>query len=217
VGWLGAAALGAAVGLAELVTRYRDQPSALLGSISFWLYLLMNAGASAGALALIDVFGWNFGVQDEAPRAVTQVLVAGLAAMTLFRSSLFNLRIGEEDVAIGPNAVLTSLLSVVDRAVDRRRAADRSKSIVATMSGVAFGKAKIALPAYCLQLMQNVPLEEQQKLRTAVEALGLADMDDDLKALNLGLLLTNTVGPVVLTAAVRDLGSKIHLPVAPTT
>lgn len=217
MGWLGAAALGAAVGLAELVTRYRDQPSALLGSISFWLYLLMNAAASAGALALIDVFGWNFGVQDEAPRAVTQVLVAGLAAMTLFRSSLFNLRIGEEDVAIGPNAVLTSLLSVVDRAVDRRRAADRSKSIVATMSGVAFGKAKIALPAYCLQLMQNVPLEEQQKLRTAVEALGLADMDDDLKALNLGLLLTNTVGPVVLTAAVRDLGSKIHVPVAPTT
>jgi hypothetical protein len=50
-----------------------------------------------------------------------------------------------------------------------------------------------------------------------VEALGLADMDDDLKALNLGLLLTNTVGPVVLTAAVRDLGSKIRVPVAPTT
>jgi hypothetical protein len=215
-GWLGAAALGAAVGLAELVTRYRDQPSALLGSVSFWLYLLMNAVASAGALALINVFGWNFGIQDAAARATTQVLVAGLAAMTLFRSSLFNLRIGEEDVAIGPNAVLTSLLSVVDRAVDRRRAADRSKSIVATMSEVSFGKAKISLPAYCLQLMQNVPLEEQQKLRTAVEALGLADMDDELKSLNLGLLLTNTVGPVVLTAAVRDLGSKIRMSAAAT-
>jgi hypothetical protein len=213
VGWLGAAALGAAVGLAELVTRYRDQPSALLGSISFWIYLLMNAAASAGALGLIHLFGWDFGILDAAARAATQVLVAGLAAMTRYRSSLFNLRIGEEDVAIGPNAVLTSLLSVVDRAVDRHRAADRSKSIVATMSGVSFTKAKIALPAYCLQLMQNVQLEEQQKLRAAVEALGLADMDDDLKALNLGLLLTNTVGPAVLTAAVRDLGTKIRVPV----
>ena len=67
------------------------------------------------------------------------------------------------------NAVLTSLLSVVDRAVDRHRAADRSKSIVATMSGVSFTKAKIAVPAYCLQLMQNVQLEEQQKLRAAVQ------------------------------------------------
>jgi hypothetical protein len=214
MGWLGVAALGAAVGLAELVTRYRDQPSALLSSISFWIYLLMNASASIAALALINVFGWDFGIDEEAARTATQVLVAGLAAMTLFRSSLFNLRIGAEDVAIGPNAVLTSLLSVVDRAVDRRRAADRSKSIVDTMGGVSFGKAKIALPAYCLQLMQNVPLDEQQKLRTAVEALGLSDMDDELKSLNLGLLLTNTVGPVVLTAAVRDLGSKIRIPAA---
>jgi hypothetical protein len=214
MGWLGVAALGAAVGLAELVTRYRDQPSALLSSISFWIYLLMNASASIAALALINVFGWDFGIDEMAARTATQVLVAGLAAMTLFRSSLFNLRIGAEDVAIGPNAVLTSLLSVVDRAVDRRRAADRSKSIVDTMGGVSFGKAKIALPAYCLQLMQNVPLDEQQKLRTAVEALGLSDMDDELKSLNLGLLLTNTVGPVVLTAAVRDLGSKIRIPAA---
>jgi hypothetical protein len=212
--WLGVALLGAGVGLAELVTRYRDQPSALLSSVGFWIYLLMNAGASIAVLALINVFGWDFGIDEEAARAATQVLVAGLAAMTLFRSSLFNLRIGAEDVAIGPNAVLTSLLSVVDRAVDRRRAADRSKSIVGTMAGVSFGKAKIALPAYCLQLMQNVPLDEQQKLRTAVEALGLSDMDDELKSLNLGLLLTNTVGPVVLTAAVRDLGSKIRIPAA---
>lgn len=212
--WLAAAALGGAVGLAELVTRYRDQPSALFGSISFWLYLLMNAVASAGALALIDVFGWDFGIADTAAREATQVLVAGLAAMALFRSSLFNLRIGDEDVTIGPNAVLTSLLAVVDRAVDRRRAADRSKSITTTMSGVSFVKAKIALSAYCLQLMQNVPLDEQQKLRTAVEALGLADMDDELKSLNLGLLLTNVVGPVVLTAAVRDLGSKIRVSVS---
>jgi len=212
LGWVAVAALGAAVGLAELVTRYRDQPSALPGSVSFWIYLLMNAGASVGALALIRLFSWDFGIADAPARAATQVLIAGLAAMALFRSSLFNLRIGEEDVAIGPNALLTSLLSVVDRAVDRRRAADRSKSIVATMGGVSFARAKIALPAYCLQLMQNVPLEEQQNLRTAVEALGLTDMEDELKSLNLGLLLTNTVGPAVLGAAVRDLGAKIRRP-----
>jgi hypothetical protein len=60
--------------------------------------------------------------------------------------------------------------------------------------------------------MQNVPLEEQQNLRTAVEALGLTDMEDELKSLNLGLLLTNTVGPAVLNAAVRDLGAKIRRP-----
>jgi hypothetical protein len=78
------------------------------------------------------------------------------------------------------------------------------------MSTVCFLKAKISLPAYCLQLMQNVPLDEQQKLRTSVDALGLTAMEDELKSLNLGLLLMNMVGPAVLEAAVRDLGTKIE-------
>lgn len=142
-------------------------------------------------------------------RAATQVLVAGLAAMALFRSSLFNLKVGDEDVSIGPSALLTSLLSVVDRAVDRRRATQRSRSISKVMNGVSFAKAKISLSAYCIQLMQNLSLEDQGKLRTAVDGLSLTDQPDDLKSLNLGLLLMNTVGPGVLEAAVRDLGARI--------
>jgi hypothetical protein len=207
--WLGAAALGGGVGLAELVTRYRDRPSALLPTLGFWAYLLLNAGASAAALGLIRVFDWTLGQEAGSARTTTQVLVAGLAAMALFRSSLLNLKIGTEDVSIGPSALLASLLVVVDRGIDRRRATQRSRSISQVMKDVSFSKAKISLPAYCLQLMQNVPLDEQEKLRTAVEMLELAKMDEDLKALNLGLLLMNTVGPAVLDAAVRDLDARI--------
>jgi hypothetical protein len=209
IAWIIAAVLGGGVGLAELVTRYRDEPSSLWGSLSFWVYILLNAGASALAYELIKVFGWTFGLGAGPARTATQVLVAGLAAMALFRSSLFNLKVGDEDVSIGPSALLTSLLAVVDRAVDRRRAAQRSRSISKVMNEVSFAKAKISLSAYCIQLMQNLSLEDQQKLRTAVDALSLTDMDDDLKSLNLGLLLMNTVGPTVLEAAVRDLGARI--------
>jgi len=34
------------------------------------------------------------------------------------------------------------------------------------MTGVSFEKAKIALPAYCFALMQNLPSEDQQKFVT---------------------------------------------------
>ena len=209
IAWISAVLLGGGVGLAELVTRYRDEPSSLRGALSFWVYILLNAGASALAYELIKVFGWTFGLGPGSARIATQVLVAGLAAMALFRSSLFNLKVGDEDVSIGPSALLTSLLSVVDRAVDRRRATQRSRSISEVMNGVSFAKAKISLSAYCVQLMQNLSLEEQGKLRTAVDALSLTDQPDDLKSLNLGLLLMNTVGPGVLEAAVRDLGTRI--------
>jgi hypothetical protein len=208
--WAAALALGAAVGLAELVTRYRDQPGALPRSVSFWVYLLLNASASELAFALIKTFDWKFGIADGPAQVTTQVLVAGFAAMALFRSSLFTLRIGDEDVSIGPSVVLTSLLGVVDRAVDRRRATSRSKDVSRIMVKVSFTKARLALPVYCLQLMQNVPLDEQQKLRTAVDALGLMEMDDGLKSLNLGLLLMNTVGPTVLRTAVVNLGTKLE-------
>ncbi len=210
IAWIIAVVLGGGVGLAELVTRYRDEPSALRGSLGFWAYILLNAGASALAYELIKVFGWTFGLAAGSARTATQVLVAGLAAMALFRSSLFTLKVGDEDVSIGPSALLTSLLSVVDRAVDRRRAAQRSRLISKVMNGVTFEKAKISLSAYCIQLMQNLSLEDQQKLRTAVDALSLTGMDDDLKSLNLGLLRMNTVGPTVLEAAVRDLGARIR-------
>jgi hypothetical protein len=201
--------LGGGVGLTELVTRYRDEPAALWTSVSFWLYVLINAGASAAALELIHIFGWNFGLPPGPGRAPVQALVAGLGAMTLFRSSFVNLKIGSEDVGIGPNSLLTSLLAVVDRSVDRTRAAQRSRLVSSVMNGVSYKKASISLSAYCVQLMQNLPLDEQERLRNSVEAVGLAKLDEDLKTLNLGLLLLNAVGPAVLTAAVRDLGEKI--------
>src|SRR5262249_14775090 len=70
--WLAVVALGGGVGLAELVTRYRDDPSALWASSSFWVYVLINAGASALAFALIKVFGWTFGVATGPGRTTTQ-------------------------------------------------------------------------------------------------------------------------------------------------
>lgn len=207
--WLAVFALGAGVGLAELASRYRDKPSALLSSVSFWVYLLLNAGASALAYGLILVYDVTFGLAAGSALTTTRVLVAGLTAMALFRSSLFNLKIADSEVSIGPNALLTSLLSIVDRAVDRRRATDRSATVAATMKDVSFAKAKISLPAYCLQLMQNVPQEEQHQLRTSVDAIAIAEMADELRSLNLGLLLMNVVGPAVLSAGVRDLRANI--------
>jgi hypothetical protein len=161
-------------------------------------------------LELIRIFGWTLGLPPGPGRPPVLAIVAGLGATALLRSSFLNLKIGNEDVGIGPSSLLTSLLAVVDRSVDRRRAAQRSRLIASVMNGVSFKKASLSLSAYCLQLMQNLPLDEQEKLRNLVAGLGLADMDEELKSFNLGLLLLNTVGPAVLSAAVRDLGARIR-------
>jgi len=78
------------------------------------------------------------------------------------------------------------------------------------MKDVDFSKAVKALPPFCLGLMQNVPPEDQQKLKKAVEDLEGSDAEASVKSLLLGLELMNVVGKDVLTTAVTSLGEQIQ-------
>ncbi|WP_018654919.1 hypothetical protein [Actinomadura flavalba] len=212
-GYVIAAALSCLVGVAELVSRYRDRPMTLLRVPSTWAYVLINGSAGASSLFLLRTFDWKFGVQSPQMAAATQVLVASLGSMMVFRSAVFTVRVGDEDVAVGPSTLLTSLLAAADRGVDRKQASSRAAAAGDIMHGVSFRRAQLALPTYCLGLLQNVSAEDQAALRTAVDALAGSDMTDTQKALNLGLLLMNVAGPDVLSAAVKTMEDEIRLPV----
>jgi hypothetical protein len=205
------ALLGASVAVGELVTRYRDAPSQALRSAPALLYIALNAAASLAALSLVHVFGWTFGVSPSNPEAVrwTQVLAAGFGAMALFRSSLFIVKVGGQDFGIGPGGVLQSLLSAADRGVDRWRGGKRDEA-VKKMKGISFAKAHGSLPAYCLQLMQNVSADDAKRLADQVELLANdSDMPEATKARVLSLLLMNVVGEEVVLKAVDTLGPEI--------
>jgi hypothetical protein len=208
--YIAAVLLGGMVGAIELATRYRDQPIALVKLLSAWVYVAVNAAASGFALLFIHTFNWHFGA-SASPNGITiiQVLVASFGAMVLFRSSIATVRVGDQDVPIGPSVVLSSLLAIADRAVDRKRGSGRSKDVARIMKGVSFQKAYIALPTYCLALLQNVSPAEQEELSKAVNSLILANISDSLKTLNLGLVLMNISGPTLLEAAVKALDAEI--------
>src|ERR1022692_2742599 len=72
------ALLGALVGGAELVSRYRDAPHAALYTRPALVYVALNLPASVLALALIRGYGWTFNARG-ASRRWTQVLVGGVA------------------------------------------------------------------------------------------------------------------------------------------
>src|SRR3982750_2744912 len=130
-------AIGASVGIGELVARYRDDPTRALGSFPALIYVVLNAAAAAGALALVQAFGWKFGAADGSSELRwTRVLVAGFGAMALFRSSLFTARVGNQDVGVGPSTFLQVVLTAADRAVDRRRARARARDVSQAMKGV---------------------------------------------------------------------------------
>ncbi|MCC7175597.1 MAG: hypothetical protein IT159_10405 [Bryobacterales bacterium] len=202
------AALGALVGLAELVSRYRDAPAGAVRTTPGVVYVLLNVAASAAALALVRVNSWTFGATGGSLRW-TQVAVAGIGAMALFRTSLFTIRAGDRDIGVGPGSFLQIFRDAADRAVDRVRASDRSLRVDNLMTGVDYTKAREGLIPYCLALMQNVPDEDQQKMIHAVELLDNEPVEPGIKTRILGLHLMNVVGGDVLEAAVRALGDEL--------
>lgn len=209
--YLCAGSIGLLVGAGEIVARYRDEPSKAVLTIPGVLYCALNVIVTLLALYMIEVFGLSFGAEKPEQAGVLRVLAAGFGGMAIFRSSIFNARVGDSDVGIGPAGLLQILLAAADRAVDRRRATQRSASVAKIMEGVSFAKSQAALPAVCLVLMQNLPREEQEAL--AAEVLNLRGntlIDEAAKSLSLGLVLTKYVGEEVLAAAVRSLGKLIR-------
>lgn len=211
IAYLTTVALGGTIGAIELATRYRDQPGKLVTLPSAWLYVLVNAGASAAALLLAHTFKWDFGVSSNARELITvQVLVCSFGAMAVFRSAIAVVKIGDQYAAIGPDAILSSFLAIADRAVDRIQGSRRSTQIALIMQDVSFEKAKKTLPTFCLALLRNVPSAEQLELGNAIDALAAdSDMSDAVKSWTLGLLIMNLSGPGLLRTAVDTLHAEI--------
>lgn len=209
LGYAIAGALAGALAAAELVSRYRDRPIDLLRTAGTWFYTGLNAGAGCAALLLIRAFGWDFGAEEGT--GTVRVLAAGFGSLAVFRSSLFVVRVGGDDVAIGPSTFLSLALNAADRGVDRHQATERSRRVSTIMQGVSFEKAQEALPTYCLGLMESVPVEDQRRLAREVAALDKGAMPDAVKAMNLGLSIIRVTGSEVLGAAVQALGASIAI------
>jgi hypothetical protein len=202
--------LGVFVGITEIISRYKDDPFRALGNWAAIVYLLINAAASALALWLILVFDWKFGftIEDHCDLQVRAVrgLVAGLGAMAIFRSSLFVVRVGNQDVGFGPSGLLTVVLRALDRDVDRRRARSRLDTVSQVMGNVNFHRDSAALTTYCIASLQNLSADEQSALAAAVTSIeNSRDLNEREKAKALGLQLLNVVGKDVLEKAVRIL------------
>jgi uncharacterized membrane protein len=208
--YVATAILGILLSISELVSRYKDDPSAAILSTPAAVYVITNAAAAIGSLYLIHVFGWNFGVTGSA-RETTQVLVAGLGSAALFRSSLFNVSVGDQTIGIGPSTILTIILTAADRAVDRQRAVIRAVKVVAFMDGISFNESAEELLAYCVAAMQNVSPSEAKGIENRISDFRNKNnpknktVSDTIKSYILGLDLLTLVGDQVLRRAAQQL------------
>lgn len=144
--WAGllAAAIGATVGAGEIVSRYKDAPNKALVTLPGALYVLSNALAAVAALGFMVAFNWPATSEGT---WWTRAFAAGFGAVAFFRTSLFSVRMGDQDVPIGPSTVLQVMTRALDQAVDRERARNRATAVREIMSEISYEASGAALPS----------------------------------------------------------------------
>ena len=148
VDYAGVAAIGTAVGAGEIVARYTDAPLAALMSREGGGYLLLNTIAAVIALALVRSLEWSFGD----PVRLWQVVVSGLGAMTVLRSSVVAVERGGEKIEVGPAALMQSFLDTADSAISRARAPGRGAKVVELLDGLDYHQVRGGVLFTCQRL-----------------------------------------------------------------
>lgn len=216
--------IGAFIGIGELISRYKDDPFRAIANQHAITYTMVNVLAAALALLSLKTLPFSIGItpnitgfaatvnsNGEAAQRIGQALLAGFGAMSVLRSAAFTVRVGDQDVAVGPSALLQVILSATDRAVDRARAKVRAELVAKTMQSVSFEQIQEALPVLAFSMMQNLSADEKESFSRELAQLQRASIDGKTKSICLGLSLSNIVGQGVLDAAVEALRNAAHV------
>jgi hypothetical protein len=199
------AVLAAVIASTEVTSRFRDEPLKALTSWPAVGYLVVNIALSLGVLALAVGFSWRFGVSADSSALqldLTRVLVAGLGAAVVLRSSLLTVKLGGHDVGVGPNAAFTALLSTIERSIDRRRAGERLK--LSLWEGLSFADDYAPLVELVSYSLQRLDLADADSLGALVGRLQKREELSDANRLDrLGFELLNIAGEATVAGAVE--------------
>ncbi len=183
--------LGVVTAFAEIIGKFSDDPIKALGTNQALFYHLLNGVIAALALKVIFLYG----VASSTPLDQLKiVLVAGLGSMLVMRSKLFDLKVGGQDVAFGPDQIIKVFFRFMEQAIDRVRARSRIELVKKTMDNIDFVKVY----EYSLTMLGSVHLlsvTEKQELRTEIEKIRDEEPEESqLKSYRLGFLLLHKMG-----------------------
>jgi hypothetical protein len=126
---------------------------------------------------------------------ILMAFFAGFGAMVILRSKLFLYHTNEgNEIPIGPDLVADRLLKVIDRKIDRQRAAARERLVFDLMHkytkfGAAADFFRISLGSF-----QNLSEEEKKYYKEQAEKLATLQLSEVLKVMALGFLFLDLSG-----------------------
>jgi hypothetical protein len=193
--YLAVIVLGSAVGLAELLLSYRDEPVDVLANLPGAVFVLLNGAFAALALFLVEYFGATApatapmgpgGKPIQIGDVVMRVLFTGLGAMVVLRGKLLTVPgPNNTTVEIGFAPLVEAILSSVNRTIDRKRAIKRLDLVAPKAREIApltFAKLAPHLRTG-LQALQTLEKERQEAVLANIKRL-----EDDTRSSDIAKL-----------------------------
>jgi hypothetical protein len=180
------------VAVAELFTKFRDEPFDVLKKSPAWVYLLMN-----GVIACLTLYMLTktnlFNPTNELD-SLKAALTAGLGSTILMRSKFLKINLNGQEAAIGPEIIINVFLETLERNIDRNRALERKQIVEQCMTDIDFNKAKDYIVTTILASRQIVSADETKKVMTEAEKIVNSPIDELEKSYALGYLVLDTMG-----------------------
>ena len=187
---------GALVGVAEIASRYRDEPLKAVLSPFGLIYEALNGFLSVLAIFLIFYYEQRF--ETVAGDPLLAALTAGFGAAVVMRTRIAVLKSPDgTDIAIGPDQVITTLLQVIDTNIDRWRAVRRQTILRNSFDRLRdlgeFEEAWTYLGASMLAF-QNLDDAQRKALNETYNDYKARQQPDDIKRLGVGFIFLTLVG-----------------------
>jgi hypothetical protein len=207
---------GLLVGVAEVVSRYRDEPLHACFSPFGLIYAVINGALSLAALMMI--FKYPAAFQAISGDGFMAALAAGFGAAAVMRSKVAVIKgADDKDISIGPDFVIRILLRTVDKNVDRFRAERRQAIVVRTLPEIRrLGSFRMASEYLLASLLafQNLDDDLKVQLRAAFDQYEKKVLPDDLKYLAMGFVFLTLVGEAHFEAVLKN-AVEVRLAAAP--
>jgi hypothetical protein len=187
---------GGLVGVAEIASRYRDEPIQAIRSPYGLVYIALNGAISV--LSLLLIFHYPDMFRAVSGDRLLAAITAGFGSSAVMRTRLAVLKgPDDKDISIGPDLVINVLLQIFDKRIDRLRAKKRQAIVINNLPLIRkLGNFRTAADYLLASLLafQNMSQTDKDDFGSMIGVYEKMPLPDDIKYLALGFVFLTLVG-----------------------
>ena len=194
-------AVGAAIALSELLSRYSWRIREILSSAGGSLYMAVNG--SVAALVYCASVEWDINLGLNEKSEFWRALVVAFLAMAVVRTTL-NFKIGNHEFGAGFLAFIEIFKNYAERLLDQKATKKQLDQIIPMIADLTYGETKNYLFSMCGHALQAAKKEAKATLDSDLKKIDEMTVNDSAKMRLFALRLSHFTGAELFKTIAAD-------------